>query len=98
MAILINASIDLAKIDKSKITEKDGKKWLSLTIGVNNEFNDYGQNVSIQVSQSKEEKDSGQPKVYLGNGKVVWTDNVMPNVAPKQAPATPSNNDDDFPF
>lgn len=95
MAILVNASIDLTKIDKSKIFEKDGKKWLNLTIALNDEVTQYGQNVSISVSQSKEEKD--QPKTYLGNGKIVWSNGKVMNAIPKDAPA-PNPVDDDLGF
>lgn len=95
MATLINASIDLAKIEKSKIFEKDGKKWLSLSISVNDEPNNYGQNVAISIGQSKEEK--GQPKTYLGNGKVVWTDGKSPTVV-QATPQQESKDDDDLPF
>jgi len=98
MATLINASIDLAKIEKSKIFEKDGKKWLSLSISVNDEPNNYGQNVAISIGQSKEEK--GHPKTYLGNGKVVWSDGKVPTVV--QATPPPQNNgnmeNDNLPF
>lgn len=97
MAILINASIDLAKIDKSKIIEKDGKKYLNLTVSVNDEVNQYNQNVSISVAQSKDEK--GQPKTYLGNGRVVWENGVMPKkVETSQSAPTTSSGDDDLPF
>ena len=68
---LIAASIDITKIDKTKL----GKgKYLNFTISVNGETNQWGQNVAIVESQSKEERDAKKPKNYLGNGKVVWTD------------------------
>ena len=48
MSTIISASIDLAKIDKKSIYEKDGKKYLSLQISVNDETK-YGNNVSIAI-------------------------------------------------
>ena len=39
MSAIINASIDLSKVDSSRIFEKDGRKWLSLSISVNDETN-----------------------------------------------------------
>lgn len=74
MAGIINARIDLSKIDTAKITEKDGKKWLSISIVINNEADTYDNNVSLSISQSKEERENKVPKNYIGNGKVVWTD------------------------
>lgn len=72
MAKLISASIDLTKIDKSKIVEKDGKKWYNITIALNDEKDTYGNNVAISQGQTKDESAAKVKKVYLGNGKVVW--------------------------
>lgn len=80
MSAIINASIDLSKVDNSKVFEKDGKKWLSLSISINDETN-YGNNVGISLAQSKEEREAKQPKTYLGNGKVVWNNNVIVNAS-----------------
>ena len=60
MSAIINASIDLSKVDSSRIFEKDGRKWLSLSISVNDETN-YGNNVGIALSQTKEERDTKEP-------------------------------------
>jgi len=72
MAKLISASIDLTKIDKSKIVEKDGKKWYNITIALNDEKDKFGNNVSVMQGQTKDESAAKTPKVYLGNGKVFW--------------------------
>jgi hypothetical protein len=82
MATLINLSLDLAKIDKSKIVEKEGKKFYSITISINNETK-FGNNVSSYDNQSKEEREAGAKKNYLGNGKVFWTDGTI-TVAEKE--------------
>lgn len=73
MATIINASIELTKIDKTKIFEKDGRKYLSITISVNDETK-FGNNVGISHNQTKEEREAKTPKVFIGNGKVSWTD------------------------
>jgi len=92
MSAIINASIDLSKVDSSRIFEKDGRKWLSLSISVNDETN-YGNNVGIALSQTKEEREAKQPKTYLGNGKVVWNNGIIVN-ATKDAPV----ENDNLPF
>lgn len=74
MSTLISGSIDLTKIDKSKL--KDGK-YLNVQISVNDTTDSYGNNVSITVNQTKEEREAKEKKTYLGNAKVVWTDNVI---------------------
>lgn len=74
MSTLISGSIDLSKVDKSKL--KDGK-YLQVQISVNDTTDNYGNNVSITVNQTKEEREAKEKKTYLGNAKVVWTDNVI---------------------
>ncbi len=96
MAKLITASIDVTKIDKSRIIEgRKGGKYLSLTLWVNEEDDQFGNNVSIEQSQTKEERDANSPKNYLGNGKE-WRGNG--GGVKKPAPATVIDDDDDIPF
>lgn len=86
MAKLISASICLTDIDKSKIkkSEKNGKNYLDITISVNDEKNAYDQDVSIFHGQTKEERTAKDPKKYIGNGKVFWTND-------KATPASDAN-------
>lgn len=44
------------------------------TMSVNDKQDDYGNNASVFVQQSKEEREAKTPKKYIGNGKVQWTD------------------------
>ena len=77
MSKMYNGSIDLNKIDKSKIITKDkngkdfdnGAKYLNVVVWINDEADQYGNNVSIQVSQSKEEREQGVKATYIGNAK-----------------------------
>ena len=69
MSSIISASIDVTKIDRTKLI-KD--KYLNLSIIVDDKNDKFGNNVSITLSQSKEERDAKAPKTYMGNGKVVW--------------------------
>jgi hypothetical protein len=80
MGTLINASIDLTKIDKSKLIKG---KYLNLTIAVNDNLDNYGNNVSLTIQQSKEEREIKASKTFLGNGKVVYTNGEV-KVAEKQ--------------
>lgn len=49
-------------------------KGVSITVSVNDKANDYNQNVSAFISQSKDDKDNGVARVYVANGNVTWTD------------------------
>ena len=91
MSQIISASIDLSKIDKSKIVAgKNGQKYYSISISVNDEADKFGNDVAIITNQTKEEREAKAPKVYLGNGKTVWKANGSSAPAPA--------NDDDLPF
>jgi hypothetical protein len=82
MATIINASIDLNKLNKAKIIEgKNGAKYYNISIVVNDEKNSYGQDVSISDSQTAEERTNKSPKIYIGNGKTTWKSE---SIAPKQ--------------
>lgn len=78
-----------------------GENGISLTIAINDEFNQYNQNTSAFVSQTKQQKDSGEKKYYIGNGKTLWHNNVMPPIPNRQAipgSASGADEDDDLPF
>ena len=75
MSALINFSLDVAALPKEKfVSAANGKVYVNLTMAVNDETR-YGNNTSIYVSQTKEEREAKKQRQYLGNGKVVWTDN-----------------------
>ena len=76
MALIASISIDVKKIDKSKLAKG---QYLNLDVTVRDEVNQYGQNVSLHYTQSKEEREAKEEKSYIGNGKVVWTDGKVTN-------------------
>lgn len=83
MSILIKATIELTKIDKSKIrTTEDGRRFYSVDISINDEvrqFKNILQNVTIIESNSDREA----KKNYIGNGKVVYS-TISGVVVPKE--------------
>ncbi len=107
MATLLNVYFTKDKIDTIKKTlDAKGAKGLSLTMAISDTANDYGQNVTAYVTQSKEEREAKTPKYYVGNGAVFWNEG-QPLVITKQAkdevkstPLPPPVGDDssDLPF
>ena len=98
MGALINLSLRVDKLPKEKFVQgKDGAVYYNFTIGVNDDSNQWGQNVSATDSQTKEERDAKKPKSYLGNGNVVWTDGNI-KVADKKVEATAKEVESDLPF
>ena len=52
MASIINASINLNHIDKSKIIEGKKGKYLPISIVINDEVDQFGNQVPITIAQS----------------------------------------------
>jgi len=103
MASILNASINLNEIPKNKIIDGKKGKYLPITITINDDADNFGNQGPITVGQSKEERESKAPKVYLGNIKVVWTNGENVGAAPKtdgqSAPAKRAPAPvDDLPF
>jgi hypothetical protein len=97
MASLINLNINVENLPKEKFVKGKKGVYYNLTISVNDETNQFGQNVSAFDSQTKEEREAKKPKQYIGNGKVVWTDGKSTKA---QQEAQPQDNDNnvDLPF
>ena len=67
---LINISINLDKIDKSKIIKGEKGKYLNISVNSNmNGEDQYGNTHHVIQSQTKEERQAKDEKIYLGNGK-----------------------------
>ena len=102
MASIIATSIDLTKIPKDKIYEGKKGKYLPITITINDEVDQFGNQGPVIVQQSKEEREAKSEKVYLGNAKVVWTNGDNVDVAPREGAAAPPPQQaqavDDLPF
>jgi hypothetical protein len=98
MSALINLSLRVDKLPKEKFVQgKDGAVYYNFTIGVNDDSNQYGQNVSATDSQTKEEREAKKAKTYLGNGNVVWTDGNI-KLADKKVEVTAKEVESDLPF
>ena len=80
MASIIKASINLNEIPKDKIYVGKKGKYLPITITINDEVDQFGNQGPVVVEQTKEERDAKTPKTYLGNVKVVWSNGA--NVDP----------------
>ena len=90
MASIIATSINLSEIPKDKIIEGKKGKYLPITITINDELDQIGNQGPVVVQQTKEERDAKTAKTYLGNVKVVWTNGDNVAVAPRQDQAAPA--------
>ena len=105
MASIIKASINLSEIPKDKVIVGKKGKYLPITITLNDEPDQFGNQGPVIVDQTKEEREAKAAKTYLGNVKVIWTngDNVAaaPRDGQAQQAAPPSSKsivEDDLPF
>ena len=86
------------------LNSKQGKdaEGVKLTISLSDQTNNYGQNVSVYVAQTKDQRDAKTPLFYVGNGKTFWSKGETPvpqREQPTQAPQTVTAGDeDDLPF
>lgn len=105
MASIIKANINLNMIPKDKIFEGKKGKYLPITVTLNDEPDQFGNDGPVVVAQTKEERDAKAPKVYLGNVQVVWTNGDNVKVTPKEGvvntppqAGTTKVEKDDLPF
>ncbi len=101
MAHLIEIWYSKSKLEAMLAASND--KGLSTTVSVNDEPNEWGQNVKQYKAQTKEEQLDKAQKTYFGNGRVFWSDGQPPykpaKVERKQATsATASPTYDPLPF
>jgi hypothetical protein len=89
MASIIRASINLTNVDKSKIITGKKGKYLPITVTLNDEVDQFGNNGPIIIAQSKEEREAKEAKTYLGNVQVVWTNGNNVEVAPRDNQSQP---------
>ena len=101
MAGIIKTSINLNDIPKDKIIQGKKGKYLPITITVNDEPDQFGNQGPVIVDQTKEEREAKAAKTYLGNCKVVWTNGTFPDRIPYDgaaAPPPPPKGEEDLPF
>ncbi len=100
MSKLLSLSIDVTKIDKSRLYKGAKGTYLKLTVGINDEPDQFGNQVSSWEEQTKEERDAKAQRNFLGNGKVLFSDDHN-RATVQQASNEPSAVDvggDDLPF
>ena len=100
MALILATSINLNEIPKEKIIIGKKGKYLPISITLNDELDQFGNQGPVIVSQSKEERLAKAPKTYLGNVKLIWTNGEVKkfDVQAAPAPQVEEKIEDDLPF
>jgi len=80
---MINISIDLTKIDKSRIVAgKNGQKYYNMTVDKKMQPDQYGNDHTVYQTPTKDERTAKADKVYLGSGKEFVFQNQQQSQAP----------------
>lgn len=100
MPKLLSAKIDVTKIPRDAIYTGEKGKYVSIDIWVNETPDNYGNDCSINIRQTKEEREAKTPKVYVGNGKKVfgWGESMDAHNTSKSNGYQPQADDDEIPF
>ena len=88
--------INVSKIDKSKLFEGKKGTYLDVIIWVNDEVDQFGNIASVQQTLTKEERDAGAKKIYLGNLKDL--NSLMGKTESTSEKEDKSDDKDDLPF
>jgi hypothetical protein len=72
--MLLSGYFNLNKLDKD--VDVNEKGYANITIGINEKTDEYGNNASIWMNQTKEQREAGEPRKYIGNARVVF---INPN-------------------
>ena len=84
--------------------QKKNENGIGITISVNDNNDKYGHNVGAFVSQTKEEREAGKKRYYVGNGSVFYVSDEGVKVVPKEQPqenikaSDPNVTTEDLPF
>lgn len=95
---IVNISLNLDKIDKTKIIKGKKGKYLPLTFFIQDEEDQFGNNVSCIQAQTEEERKAKAERNYLGNGKVVFSDGNQPQEPVAAGVEEEEDDNSDLPF
>lgn len=103
MSSLSNVYVKLETLETLvSVLKKKSEKGISIDISIGETSNDYGQNLSAYISQTKEQRDEKKPRYYVGNGKCFWTDGKIEVAKKKEVleakPIESEEESDNLPF
>ena len=97
--MIIRASINTSKIDKSAMIDGKQGKYIAFTLLENRDGEDaYGNNFMIVQDIGKERREAGEKGTILGNAKFVRANNAATTPTAPKATTQVIDEDDDIPF
>lgn len=100
MSRLLSLSIDVTKLDKSRFYKGKSGTYANLDVWINDEPDQYGNHASVSENLTKEERESGAKKNYVGNGKKIygWGESSPSANQSESTKQTSVDDMDDIPF
>jgi len=100
MKILATGSLNLSDIPKEKLIKGAKGMYLNYKILINSAPDQFGNNGSIMVDKTLEERAAKVPDIFLGNHKIMWMDEADAGLSerPTSKPQVESKEEDDLPF
>lgn len=96
---MIVLNINLSKIPADKIIVGKKGKYIDVDIcALKNGENEYGNTHYAYVRQSKEEREAGEPKVYVGDGKEIDFEKAKTPTTEQVEELDQSDESDELPF
>jgi hypothetical protein len=96
----VNLSIDVSKLDKSRLYKGAKGTYANLTVFIDSNPDQFGKNGGVKEQATKDERDQKVKMQFVGNATIFWSDNpdFQPaRVEQAQEPAT-DEFDDSIPF
>jgi len=59
-------------------------EWHNVTISINDETNEWGKNINVWKSQTKEQREAKADREFCGNGKVFWNNGTIQSAERKE--------------
>ena len=87
-----------------KTLESKNENGIAITVSINDDSNEWGQNISAFVEQTKEQREAKKDRFYVGNGKTFWTDGTIKVAERKEQAVAPapvaevSGDSEELPF
>ena len=93
MSRALVGKLNVENIDKSKLFKGNKGTYVDVIVWVNDEVDQFGNCASVQQTLTKEERDAGAKKIYLGNLK-----DLPGTGAPQTNDTKADEKSDDLPF
>lgn len=97
----INLRINVSRIDKSKLFHGKKGVYLDMTLFLNDELSQDGNNGLIKQSQTKQEREDKVQARILGDAKIFWESESTTKITQKKVEEPKPQEDfveDDIPF